>query len=151
MKSLDNLVFVVNCNLQRLDGPVRGNGKIIQELEAAFKGAGWRVIKVIWGKDWDPLLEKDKDGELIKMMEETPDGQYQKYVVTDGNYIRKDFFGRSEELLKMVENYSDEQLHKLRRGGHDPIKVYNAYKEAVAHKGSPVVILAQTIKGYGLR
>lgn len=149
-EELDNLVFVVNCNLQRLDGPVRGNGKIIQELEAAFKGAGWRVIKVIWGKDWDPLLEKDKDGELIKVMEETPDGQYQKYVVTDGNYIRKDFFGRSDELLKMVENYSDEQLHKLRRGGHDPVKVYNAYKEAVTHKGSPVVILAQTIKGYGL-
>lgn len=149
-EELDNLIFVVNCNLQRLDGPVRGNGKIIQELEAAFNGAGWRVIKVIWGKDWDPLLEKDKDGELIKAMEDTPDGQYQKYVVSSGEYIRKDFFGKSEELLKMVEQYSDEQLHKLRRGGHDPVKVYNAFKQAVEHQGSPVVILAQTIKGYGL-
>jgi pyruvate dehydrogenase E1 component len=149
-EELDNLIFVVNCNLQRLDGPVRGNSSVIQELEAAFAGAGWRVIKVIWGEDWDPLLEKDKDGELIKVMGDTPDGQYQKYVVSSGEYIRKDFFGRSDVLLKLVENYSDEQLEKLRRGGHDPVKVYNAYKEAMAHKGSPVVILAQTIKGYGL-
>ncbi len=149
-ENLDNLIFVVNCNLQRLDGPVRGNSSVIQELEAAFTGAGWRVIKVIWGKDWDPLLEKDKDGELIKVMSDTPDGQYQKYVVSSGEYIRKDFFGKSEDLLKLVENYSDEQLQKLRRGGHDPIKVYNAFKEAINQKDYPVVILAQTIKGYGL-
>ncbi|MFW5705377.1 MAG: pyruvate dehydrogenase (acetyl-transferring), homodimeric type, partial [Bacteroidota bacterium] len=149
-EELDNLIFVINCNLQRLDGPVRGNGKIIQELEAAYKGAGWKVIKVIWGKDWDPLLAQDEDGELVKAMEETPDGQFQKYVVSSGEFIRKDFFGRSKKLLNMVENYSDEQLQKLRRGGHDPVKVYNAYKAAVNHKGSPVVILAQTIKGYGL-
>lgn len=149
-EELDNLIFVVNCNLQRLDGPVRGNGKVIQELEAAYKGAGWNVIKVIWGKDWDPLLEQDEDGDLVKVMGETPDGQYQKYVVSSGEYIRNDFFGKSEKLLKMVENYSDEQLEKLRRGGHDPIKVYNAFKSAVNHKGSPTVVLAQTIKGYGL-
>ncbi len=149
-EELDNLIFVINCNLQRLDGPVRGNGKVIQELEAAFRGAGWKVIKVIWGKDWDPLLEQDKEGDLIKVMEQTPDGQFQKYVVSSGEYFRKDFFGKSDKLLKMVENYSDEQLHKLRRGGHDPIKVYNAYKEAVKTSGRPTVVLAQTIKGYGL-
>ncbi|MGF1586519.1 MAG: pyruvate dehydrogenase (acetyl-transferring), homodimeric type [Bacteroidales bacterium] len=149
-EKLDNLIFVVNCNLQRLDGPVRGNGKIIQDLEAAFKGARWKVIKVIWGRDWDPLIAKDSSGDLLKVMEETPDGQYQKYVVSSGDFIRKDFFGKSKNLLKMVENYSDEQLQKLNRGGHDPKKVYNAYKVAVNHKGAPVVILAQTIKGYGL-
>jgi pyruvate dehydrogenase E1 component len=149
-EKLDNLIFVVNCNLQRLDGPVRGNGKIIQELEAAFKGARWKVIKVIWGKDWDPLIAQDKTGDLLKVMEETPDGQFQKYVVSSGDYIRKDFFGKSENLLKMVENYSDEQLEKLNRGGHDPKKVFNAFNAAVNHKGEPVVILAQTIKGYGL-
>jgi len=149
-EELDNLIFVINCNLQRLDGPVRGNTSVIQELEAAFSGAGWHVIKVIWGKDWDPLLEKDEDGDLMRVMEETPDGQYQKYVVSSGDYIRKDFFGKSEKLLKMVENYSDEELEKLRRGGHDPVKVYNAFKAAVEHKEGPVVILAQTIKGYGL-
>jgi pyruvate dehydrogenase E1 component len=149
-EELDNLIFVVNCNLQRLDGPVRGNGKIIQELEAAFRGAGWNVIKVIWGKDWDALLEQDKDGDLMKAMNDTPDGQFQKYVVSSGDYIRKDFFGKTEKLRKLVKNYSDEQLQKLRRGGHDPIKVYNAYKAAVESKGKPVVILAQTIKGYGL-
>jgi len=149
-ENLNNLIFVVNCNLQRLDGPVRGTGKIIQELEAAFKGARWKVIKVIWGSDWDPLIAKDETGELLKVMEETPDGQYQKYVVSSGDYIRKDFFGKSEKLLKMVENYSDEQLEKLNRGGHDPKKVYNAYKQAVNYKDGPVVILAQTIKGYGL-
>jgi len=149
-EELDNLIFVVNCNLQRLDGPVRGNSSVIQELEAAFTGAGWRVIKVIWGKDWDPLLDKDKDGELIKVMGDTPDGQYQKYVVSSGDFIRKDFFGKSEDLLKLVDNYSDEQLQKLRRGGHDPIKVYNAFNEAINQKDYPVVILAQTIKGYGL-
>jgi len=149
-EKLDNLIFVVNCNLQRLDGPVRGTGKIIQELEAAFKGAKWKVIKVIWGSDWDPLIAKDDSGELLKAMEETPDGQFQKYVVSSGDYIRKDFFGRSEKLLKLVENYSDEQLEKLNRGGHDPKKIYNAYNQAVNYKGAPVVILAQTIKGYGL-
>ncbi|MFP4288341.1 MAG: pyruvate dehydrogenase (acetyl-transferring), homodimeric type [Bacteroidales bacterium] len=149
-EKLDNLIFVVNCNLQRLDGPVRGTGKIIQELEATFKGAKWKVIKVIWGSDWDPLIAQDESGELLKAMEETPDGQFQKYVVSSGDYIRKDFFGRSEKLLKMVENYSDEQLEKLNRGGHDPKKIYNAYKQAVNYKGAPVVILAQTIKGYGL-
>jgi pyruvate dehydrogenase E1 component len=149
-EKLDNLIFVVNCNLQRLDGPVRGNGKIIQELEAAFKGARWKVFKVIWGGDWDPLIDNDETGELIRVMDETPDGQYQRYVVGPGSFIRKDFFGKSERLLKLVENYSDEQLLKLRRGGHDPRKVYNAYKEAVNHEGDPVIILAQTIKGYGL-
>ncbi|MCF8228874.1 MAG: pyruvate dehydrogenase (acetyl-transferring), homodimeric type [Bacteroidales bacterium] len=149
-EELDNLIFVINCNLQRLDGPVRGNGKVIQELEAAYKGAGWNVIKVIWGADWDPLLEKDKNGHLVRIMEDTPDGQYQKYVASSGNYIRKDFFGKHEETKKLVENYSDEQLERLRRGGHDPQKVFNAFKRAVAHKGSPTVILAKTIKGYGL-
>ena len=149
-EKLDNLIFVVNCNLQRLDGPVRGNGKIIQELEAAFMGARWKVIKVIWGRDWDPLIAADKTGELLKIMEEVPDGQFQKYVVSSGDYIRKDFFGRSEKLTQLVANYSDEQLKKLRRGGHDPKKVFNAYAEAVNYKEGPVVILAQTIKGYGL-
>jgi pyruvate dehydrogenase E1 component len=149
-EKLDNLIFVVNCNLQRLDGPVRGTGKIIQELEAAFTGAGWKVIKVIWGRDWDPLIAADDSGELLKAMDETPDGQFQKYVVSTGEYIRKDFFGRSETLLKMVESYSDDQLQRLSRGGHDPRKIYNAYAEAVSHIGKPVVILAQTIKGYGL-
>ncbi len=149
-EKLDNLIFVINCNLQRLDGPVRGNYKIIQELEAAFRGAGWNVIKVIWGDDWDPLLAADKESILIRRMEEVPDGQYQLYTVSGGDFIRKDFFGADERLLKLVENYSDEQLQKLRRGGHDPEKVYAAYKAAVEHKGSPTVILAKTIKGYGL-
>jgi len=149
-EKLDNLIFVINCNLQRLDGPVRGNGKIIQELEAVFAGAGWNVIKIIWGSDFDMLLEKDKDGLLVKRMEEVPDGQFQKYAVSTGDYIRKDFFGKDLHLLEMVEHYSDEQLEKLNRGGHDPVKVYAAYKAAVEHKGSPTVILAQTIKGYGL-
>ena len=149
-EELDNLIFVINCNLQRLDGPVRGNGKVIQELEAAYKGAGWNVIKVIWGADWDPLLQKDTDGHLVRIMEETPDGQYQKYVASPGDYIRKDFFGKSEQTKKLVENYSDEQLEKLRRGGHDPQKVFNAYKKAMQSNGKPTVILAKTIKGYGL-
>lgn len=149
-EQLDNLIFVINCNLQRLDGPVRGNGKIIQELEAAFRGAGWNVIKVIWGEDWDPLLEKDKDGKLIKRMGEVVDGQYQKYTVEGGAYIREHFFGVDEELKDMVENMSDEELKKMKRGGHDPEKVYAAYSAAVNHEGSPTVILAKTIKGYGL-
>jgi pyruvate dehydrogenase E1 component len=147
---LDNLIFVINCNLQRLDGPVRGNGKIIQELEAAFRGAGWNAIKVIWGEDWDTLLAQDDNGLLVKRMAEIPDGQYQMYSVAGGDYIRKDFFGRYAELARMVENYTDEQLQKLRRGGHDPHKVYAAYQAAVEHKGAPTVILAKTIKGYGL-
>jgi pyruvate dehydrogenase E1 component len=149
-EKLENLIFVINCNLQRLDGPVRGNGKIIQELEALFRGAGWNVIKVVWGDDWDPLLEKDDTGLLRKRMGEVVDGQYQKYVVMPGAYIRDHFFGKYPELLKLVENYSDEKLAKLRRGGHDPEKVFTAYKAAVESKGKPTVILAKTIKGYGL-
>ena len=149
-EKLDNLIFVVNCNLQRLDGPVRGNGKIIQELETAFRGAGWNVIKVIWGDDWDPLIERDNTGLLMQRMTEVIDGDYQKYTVETGSYIREHFFGKYPELLDLVRGYSDDQLRKLRRGGHDPAKVYAAYKAAVDHKGSPTVILAQTIKGYGL-
>jgi pyruvate dehydrogenase E1 component len=149
-ENLDNLIFVVNCNLQRLDGPVRGNGKIIQELEAAFRGAGWNVLKVIWGRHWDALLEKDNEGRLVKRMNEVVDGQYQKYVVESGEYIRNDFFGKHPELLKMVEHLSDYQLQKLSRGGHDAAKVYAAYKAAVEHQGGPTVILAKTIKGFGM-
>ncbi len=149
-EKLDNLIFVINCNLQRLDGPVRGNGKIIQELEAAFRGAGWNVIKVIWGDDWDPLLAKDESGLLLRRMEELVDGESQRYTISSGAFIRKDFFGKYPELLKMVEHYSDEQIRKMRRGGHDPEKVYAAYRAAVEHRGSPTVVLAQTIKGYGL-
>ncbi len=149
-EKLDNLVFVINCNLQRLDGPVRGNGKIIQELEALFRGAQWNVIKVIWGSDWDPLLEKDTEGILIKRMGEVVDGQYQKYTVSPGDYIRNHFFGTDSRLLKMVEHLSDEYLSKMKRGGHDPEKVYAAYKAAVEFKGAPTVIIAHTIKGYGL-
>ncbi|HEY8513885.1 MAG TPA: pyruvate dehydrogenase (acetyl-transferring), homodimeric type [Candidatus Binatia bacterium] len=147
---LDNLIWVVNCNLQRLDGPVRGNGKIIQELEAAFRGAGWNVIKVIWGDDWDPLLERDETGLLVRRMGEVPDGQYQKYSVSSGDYIRKDFFGKYPELLKLVENVTDAKLQRMRRGGHDPEKVYAAYARAVEYNGAPTVVLAKTIKGYGL-
>jgi pyruvate dehydrogenase E1 component len=149
-EKLDNLIFVINCNLQRLDGPVRGNGQIVQELEAIFRGAGWNVIKVLWGSDWDPLLAADKDGLLAKRMGEIVDGQYQKYSVESGAYIREHFFGVDPRLLELVKHYSDEQLKKLRLGGHDPLKVYNAYKAAVEHKGQPTVILARTIKGYGL-
>ena len=149
-EQLNNLIWVVNCNLQRLDGPVRGNGKIIQELEAVFRGAGWNVVKVIWGDDWDPLLEQDADGSLAQRMNEVVDGQYQKYSVSDGSYIRHDFFGTDPKLAAMVEHYSDEQLQKMRRGGHDPEKVYAAYQQAIAHKSAPTVILAKTIKGYGM-
>ncbi|MCF8722280.1 pyruvate dehydrogenase E1 component [Nitrospina gracilis] len=149
-EKLDNLIFVVNCNLQRLDGPVRGNGKIIQELEAAFRGAGWNVIKLIWGTDWDPLLAKDDKGLLKKRMMEAVDGWYQKYVVEKGQFIREHFFGAHPELLKMVESLTDDKLETLRRGGHDMEKVYAAYHAAVNHTGSPTVILAKTIKGYGL-
>jgi pyruvate dehydrogenase E1 component len=147
---LDNLIFVVNCNLQRLDGPVRGNGKIVQELEGVFTGAGWNVIKVLWGSPFDPLLAADKEGLLARRMEEVPDGQYQRYIVSGGDYIRRDFFGKDPRLLELVKNYSDEQLKELRWGGHDPVKVYAAYKAAVDHRGAPTIILAQTIKGYGL-
>jgi pyruvate dehydrogenase E1 component len=149
-EKLDNLIFVINCNLQRLDGPVRGNGQIIQELEATFRGAGWNVIKVIWGREWDPLLAKDRDGLLVKRMGEIVDGQYQKYAVSDGAYVREHFWGADPRLLDMVKHLSDDQLKKMTLGGHDPIKVYNAYKQATEHKGSPTVILARTIKGYGL-
>ena len=149
-EKLENLKFVVNCNLQRLDGPVRGNGKIIQELEALFRGAGWNVIKVVWGDDWDPLLEADELGLLVKRMGEVVDGQYQKYVGMPGEYTREHFFGKYPELLEMVKNYSDEKLLRMRRGGHDPEKVYAAYKAAEECKGKPTVILAKTIKGYGL-
>jgi pyruvate dehydrogenase E1 component len=147
---LDNLTFVVNCNLQRLDGPVRGNGKIIQELEAAFRGAGWNVVKVVWGSDWDPLLAHDRDGLLVRRMDELVDGEEQRLVIESGAYVREHFFGKYPELREMVEHYSDEQLRKLSRGGHDPVKVYAAYKAAVEHRGAPTVVLAKTVKGYGL-
>ena len=149
-ENLDNLIWVINCNLQRLDGPVRGNGKIIQELEAAFRGAGWNVLKVIWGSDWDDLLARDKSGLLLKRMEEAVDGEYQKYVVEPGSYTRKHFFGKYPELLKVVTHLTDLQLQKLMRGGHDTLKMYAAYKAATEHKGQPTVILAKTVKGYGL-
>jgi pyruvate dehydrogenase E1 component len=149
-EKLDNLIFVINCNLQRLDGPVRGNGKIVNELEAAFRGAGWNVIKVLWGSDWDKLFARDKSGLLVKRMEEAVDGEYQSYKVKGGEYIRREFFGKYPELLAMVSDMSDDDLHRLTRGGHDPQKVYNAYKRAVEHVGAPTVILAHTVKGYGL-
>jgi pyruvate dehydrogenase E1 component len=149
-EKLDNLIFVINCNLQRLDGPVRGNGKIVQELEAAFRGIGWNCIKVLWGSDWDPLLARDRHGLLVKRMTEVVDGELQKYVVEGGAYIREHFFGKYPELLKLVEHMSDEQLAKLKRGGHDPEKLYAAFKGAVEHQGAPTVILAATVKGYGL-
>jgi pyruvate dehydrogenase E1 component len=147
---LDNLIFVINCNLQRLDGPVRGNGQIIQELEAVFRGAGWNVIKCLWGREWDELLARDRDGVLMKRMGEVVDGEYQKYSVMSGAYIRQHFWGSDPRLLDMVKHLSDDQLKKMRLGGHDPEKVYHAYKAAVEHKGAPTVVLARTIKGYGL-
>ena len=149
-EKLDNLIFVVNCNLQRLDGPVRGNGKIIQELEALFRGAGWNVLKVIWGSGWDQLLARDTDGWLLKRMEEVVDGEYQNYKAKDGAYVRKHFFGKYPELLDMVSDMTDEDIWHLSRGGHDPRKIYAAYKQAVDHVGQPTVILAKTVKGYGL-
>ena len=145
---LDNLIWVINCNLQRLDGPVRGNGKIIQELEAAFRGAGWNVIKVVWGDDWDPLLARDDEGLLVRRMGEVVDGEYQKYTVESGAYIRESFFGTDPKLLALVQDLTDAKLKKLRRGGHDPEKVYAAYKAAAEHRGAPTVVLAKTIKGY---
>ena len=149
-EKLDNLIFVVNCNLQRLDGPVRGNGKIIQELEAEFRGAGWNVIKVIWGSYWDPLIARDTEGKLLKVMEETVDGEYQAYKANDGAYVREKFFGKHPELKALVANMSDEDIWRLNRGGHDPHKVYAAYAAAVKHQGQPTVILAKTVKGYGM-
>jgi len=147
---LDNLIFVINCNLQRLDGPVRGNGKIIQELEGEFRGAGWNVVKVIWGSYWDPLLARDTEGRLLRVMEETVDGEYQNYKANDGAFVRKNFFGKDPKVLEMVSRMSDEDIWRLNRGGHDPHKVYAAYAAAVKHKGQPTVILAKTIKGEGL-
>jgi pyruvate dehydrogenase E1 component len=149
-EKLDNLIFVINCNLQRLDGPVRGNGKIIQELEAAFLGAGWNVIKVLWGSRWDPLLERDHEGLLKRLMEECVDGEYQNFKSKGGAYTREHFFGKYPELKEMVANMSDEEIWRLNRGGHDPQKVYAAYASAVAHTGAPTVILAKTVKGFGL-
>jgi pyruvate dehydrogenase E1 component len=149
-EKLDNLIFVINCNLQRLDGPVRGNGQIIQELESAFRGARWNVIKVLWGTEWDSILERDTEGLLVKRMGEMVDGEYQKLVVSSGAYVREHFFGTDPRLLKLVEPLSDEELRRMRLGGHDPRKVYAAYKAAVEHRGGPTVILARTIKGYGL-
>ncbi|QOL51604.1 pyruvate dehydrogenase (acetyl-transferring), homodimeric type [Massilia litorea] len=147
---LDNLVMVVNCNLQRLDGPVRGNGKIIQELEADFRGAGWNVVKVVWGPGWDALLSKDKDGILQRVMMETVDGEYQNYKAKDGAYVRKHFFGKHPELLKMVANMSDDDIWRLTRGGHDPHKIYAAFKNAQENKGTPTVLLVKTVKGFGM-
>ncbi len=149
-EKLDNLIFVVNCNLQRLDGPVRGNGKIIQELEAGFRGVGWNVIKVIWGSNWDPLLARDKIGMLRKRMEECVDGEYQAFKARDGAYVRKEFFNKYPQLAELVAGMTDEEVWQLRRGGHDPIKVYAAFDAAVHHEGQPTVILAKTIKGYGM-
>jgi pyruvate dehydrogenase E1 component len=149
-EKLDNLVFVVNCNLQRLDGPVRGNKRIIDELEGVFHGAGWNVIKVIWGSDWDRLFERDHTGLLLKRMEECVDGDYQAYKAKGGAYLRQEFFGKYPELLELVKDMSDDDLANLHRGGHDPIKIYNAYKRALEHKGGPTVILAKTVKGYGI-
>lgn len=149
-EGLDNLTFVVNCNLQRLDGPVRGNGKIVQELESFFRGAGWNVIKVIWGREWDDLLARDTEGALLNLMNTTPDGDFQTYKAESGAYVRENFFGRDPRALELVKDYTDEQIWGLRRGGHDYRKVYAAFKAATEHKGQPTVILAHTIKGYGL-
>jgi pyruvate dehydrogenase E1 component len=149
-EKLDNLIFTVNCNLQRLDGPVRGSGSIVRELEAAFRGAGWNVIKVLWGSAWDELLSRDTTGLLVKRFGETVDGEYQNLAVKGGSYVRKEFFGKYPELVELVKDLSDDQLARLPRGGHDPLKVYNAYRRAVEHAGSPTVILAKTIKGYGM-
>ena len=149
-EKLDNLIFVINCNLQRLDGPVRGNGSIIQELEGSFRGAGWNVIKVIWGRDWDELFKRDTTGLLLKRMEECVDGEYQSMKARGGKALREEFFGKYPELKRLVEDKTDDQLLLLKRGGHDPVKVYNGYKRAVEHRGQPTVILAKTIKGYGM-
>ena len=149
-EELDNLTFVINCNLQRLDGPVRGNGKVIQELESFFRGAGWNVIKVIWGREWDPLLAADTDGALVNLMNVTPDGDYQTYKAESGAFVREHFFGRDPRTRKMVEHLTDEEIWDLKRGGHDYRKLYAAYKAATEHTGQPTVILAKTIKGWTL-
>src|SRR5881397_9843 len=149
-ESLDNLIFVVNCNLQRLDGPVRGNGKIIQELESIFRGAGWHAIKVVWGREWDELLARDRDGILVHKMDTTLDGEFQKFVVESGAYIREHFFGPDPRLKEMVAHLSDEDLKRLRRGGHDYRKLYAAYAAATRHRDQPTVILAKTVKGWTL-
>src|SRR5436305_2196420 len=149
-EKLDNLIFIINCNLQRLDGPVRGNGSVIREYESIFRGAGWNVIKVLWGSDWDELFARDTTGLLLKRMEECVDGEYQNFKARGGAYVRKEFFGKYPELLKLVEDKSDDELARLRRGGHDPVKVYNAFKRANESVGRPTVILAKTVKGYGL-
>jgi pyruvate dehydrogenase E1 component len=149
-EKLDNLIFVINCNLQRLDGPVRGNGKIVQELEGEFRGAGWNVIKLLWGSEWDPLLARDKDGALKKLMMETLDGDYQAFKANDGAYVRKHFFGRDPRTLEMVAHMSDDEIFALKRGGHDPKKVYAAYHSAVNHKDEPTVLLIKTVKGFGM-
>ena len=149
-ENLDNLVFVINCNLQRLDGPVRGNGKIIQELEGEFRGSGWNVIKLLWGKGWDELLAKDKDGVLKKIMMECNDGDYQAFKANDGAYVRQHFFGRDPRALKMVEHMSDDEIWNLRRGGHDSQKVYAAFAAANKHQGQPTVLLVKTVKGFGM-
>jgi pyruvate dehydrogenase E1 component len=149
-EKLDNLIFVVNCNLQRLDGPVRGNGKIIQELEGEFRGSGWNVLKLIWGSYWDPLLARDREGILQRIMEETVDGEYQAYKANDGAFVRKHFFGKHPKLLEMVSRMTDDDIWRLNRGGHDPHKVYAAFHAAINHQGQPTVILAKTVKGYGM-
>src|ERR687893_2028699 len=149
-EKLDNLIFVINCNLQRLDGPVRGNGKVIQELEAQFRGAGWNVIKVVWGREWDALLNADKDRALVNLMNATPDGDYQTYRAESGAFIREHFFGRDPRTKALVENMTDEDIWNMKRGGHDYRKIYAAYAAAREHTGQPTVILAQTVKGYGL-
>src|SRR5580765_5927893 len=149
-EGLDNLIFVVNCNLQRLDGPVRGNGSIVQELEGLFAGAGWNVVKLLWGSDWDPLFARDTDGVLLKRLHETVDGEFQTYAATDGRFNREHFFNKYPELRELIAGMSDEDIDRLHRGGHDPVKIYAAYRGALEHKGQPTVILAQTKKGYGM-
>src|SRR5919204_3952211 len=149
-EKLDNLIFVVNCNLQRLDGPVRGNGSIIQELEGLFAGAGWNVLKLLWGSDWDPLFARDQDGVLLKRLHETVDGEFQMYAATDGRFNREHFFNKYPELRDLIAGMSDDDIDRLHRGGHDPVKIYAAYRAALQHQGQPTVILAQTKKGYGM-
>ena len=149
-EGLDNLIFVVNCNLQRLDGPVRGNSSVVQELEGLFAGAGWNVVKLMWGSDWDPLFARDNDGVILKRLHETVDGEFQTYAATDGRFNRENFFNKYPELKAIIAHMSDEDIDRLRRGGHDPVKIYAAYRAAAAHKGQPTVILAKTKKGYGM-
>src|SRR3954454_16199336 len=149
-EGLDNLIFVANCNLQRLDGPVRGNGSIVQELECLFAGAGWNVLKLLWGSDWDALFARDHDGVLLKRLHETVDGEFQTYAATDGRFNREHFFNKYPELTELIAGMSDDDIDRLRRGGHDPLKIYAAYRAAAEHKGQPTVILAKTKKGYGM-